>query len=146
MTPASPMKSRIGRYSSSSFSIRIPRGPYPGASSAPKQPDRCYFAGAVWIGPALAQGGFKGRFAAEKQENSGLGAQFCDRLKRCTGARIRCESLLTESHFQTENGGRLPSGSVGNGREPATHGIPAEPFPERNGGSDGARTRDLRRD
>src|SRR6201995_612332 len=126
MTPASPIKSRIGRYSSSSFSIRIPRGPYPGASSAPKQPDRCYFAGAVWIGPAPAQGGFKGRFAAEKQENSRLDPQLWDRLKRCTTARIKCESFLIRGRFQEENGGRLPSG-VGNGREPATVGSGSVP-------------------
>jgi hypothetical protein len=38
-------------------------------ADCPEQAPTPHFAGAVWAAPPLAQRGFKGRFAAEKQEN-----------------------------------------------------------------------------
>jgi hypothetical protein len=90
------------------------------APEAPPTVRPVLFRGCSRIGPALAQGGFKGRFAAEKQENSALGPRSLedcgDAFKRDGSDPQICESLLTWGHFRKEMAGAT-------GLEPATFGV-----------------------
>ena len=104
---------------------------------------------------------------AEKQENSPLLTQAKKAvetalllrtvLKKGADLSAKMTKVQTRHYagnkepFLERNGGRLPrsersEGRVGNGREPAMSREQGSHFQEENGGSDGARTRDLRRD